>query len=585
MNSTRSTTTERRFQIRPLAFLALMVALGFATVLPFRAVVNEMARDRAYPLPYLSLLPHWKGSAFKIGLVDSAATRAFYRRDPSATGADRIPAAWRGFFDDESIAYEIFDTIPAADAHDCQVLVLPAVICVSDDELAAVRSNMERGIGLVFTWDFACRDAAGGWRPVSGLQIHVGLSSQDGVPEVYPAESHCEVARLPWITDSVPTGQNLLVPRSSTPLMAVNVEPRNQVAARWVGLTGRVWGEKESVGVAMVTGTSRDSRYFWMGFNLGETRARDPSSLAMRDLMRQVLFWAARAPQVAKPPFPDGLHGGAWTGINLRKAMQGTPLESSAFDAGGSNAVWFVDASWVENDVEMRRLSVRGEVALLAEEGVADGWNVAEMRSIRKRLGRQVGYDVEGIRVEGPLLDATIDQLSTAGFRYVVTRDVESAVPRLVRQTRAIPIFSRPRYLWLIPDAGTFSELPAMARLTGRIYEWSDLPDKPSDALDTGLLTGTLRDIRRRWETWSAMKASILQSGGSGSILAFSNTGSVTEHGVQFSLLVPANAVPSLAASTLHSPILVPTPLGNGAWEVRFKTLSAGYNHAYRLTY
>jgi hypothetical protein len=261
------------------------------------------------------------------------------------------------------------------------------------------------------------------------------------------------------------------------------------------------------------------------------------------------------------------------------------PLEHSAFEKGKSDPVWFVDASWMENDVEIRRLSAQGEVSLLAEEGVADGWSLAEVRSIRKRISRQVGYDVEGIRIEGPLLDATIDKLSLAGFRYVVTRDVESALPRLVRQTRAIPVFSRPRYLWLIPDAGTFAGLPATARLTGQVYEWSDRPVKRTNAPDGAFLTGTLRDIRRRWEAWSALKVSILQSGGSGSVLAFSNTGFVSEHEARFLVLVPSGAVPRLAASALHSPALVPTPLGGGAWEVRFKTLAAGYNHAYRLSY
>ena len=68
-------------------------------------------------------------------------------------------------------------------------------------------------------------------------------------------------------------------------------------------------------------------------------------------------------------------------------------------------------------------------------------------------------------------------------------------------------------------------------------------------------------------------------------MLAFSNTGFVSEHEARFLVLVPSGAVPRLAASALHSPALVPTPLGGGAWEVRFKTLAAGYNHAYRLSY
>jgi len=168
---------------------------------------------------------------------------------------------------------------------------------------------------------------------------------------------------------------------------------------------------------------------------------------------------------------------------------------------------------------------------------------------------------------------------------YVVTRDVESALPRLVRQTRRVPIFSRPRYLWLIPDEGTFVGISAVARLAGRVYEWSDLPDGPSETSVGAILTGTLREIRQRWEEWSALKVSVLQSGGSGSVLAFSNTGFVTENDVHFSLLVPSDTQPRLDASAMHSPDLVPTPLGDGAWDVRFKTLSAGRNHAYRLTY
>jgi hypothetical protein len=585
MSPFRSLPSGARVAIRPLPFLALIVVLGFATVLPFRAVVNEMARDRAQPKPYVSVLPQWKGNAFKIGLVDSAATRAFYRRDPAATGEGRIPKAWRSFFESERFGYEVFSTIPAADAHGCQVLVLPSVTCVSDDELAAVRSNMEKGVGLVFTWDFGCRDAVGEWRPVSGLQVHVGVSSRSGVPEVYPAESHCEVVCLPWISDNVPTGQRLLVPRSGTPLVAANVEPRNQIVAHWVALTGRVQGEKEFSGAAMVAGTFRESRYFWMGFNLGETRERDPSSLAVKDLMRQVLTWTAQAPQMVKPSFPDGLRGGAWTGVNLRRAVRGMPLPPSGFEDGAISPVWFVDASWLENDADVRRLAERGELAILAEEGVADGWTADEMRSFRERFSALAGYDVEGIRVEGPLLDATLDHLSKAGFRYVVTRDVESALPRLVRQKRAFPVFARPRYLWLIPDAGTSAGRSTVACMTGRVYEWSDLPDGTEDASGGTLLTGTLQKIRQRWEAWSTMKVSIVQSGGSGSVLAFSNTGFLPENDVRFALWVPTNAQPRVVASTLHSPALKPTPVGDGAWEVRFKTLAAGRNHTYRLSY
>ena len=576
---------------RAPAFLLITLVLLASAYLPFRSVMNEMARDKALPVPYPGLIPG-TGPApaprFKVGLVDSAATRAFTSADPAATGAGAIADAWRDFLDSERILYEVYDSVPETGRHECRVLVLPAVTCVSNRELASLRVFLEQGGGCLFTWNFGSRDETGAWRDFSGLQTLAGISVQAGAPEIFPAESQCRIAPVPWITDVIPTGQRLLVPRYAAPTVARTMEPRNVPAGHWLAAAPDAKGETVPAAAAMTAGSYRGGRTFWMGFNLGDTRDRKPQSLVLRDLMRQVILWTGNCPQVVKPHFAKGWTAAAWTGVNV-PADAATPARAAEAAArAGLRPVWFADPALMDTAPGALNLLARaGEVALLSGEGAADGWTIAELAGMRKRLSEIVGTDVEGIRVEGALLDATTDKISRAGFRYLVTRDAESDLPRLVREKRVVPVFARPRYLWKVPDARTAGPPARPGRLEGRLLTLDDLDTgaPPRSPAAPGVLTDTLAGLRVGWERWFSLKASVVTSGGSGSVVSFSNTGSETCLDAVYPLLVPGPGVPRLTPSNIRTPQPRITPAGPGVWEMEFSSIAAGQNLAYRLLY
>ncbi|MFO1528145.1 MAG: hypothetical protein U1F77_00095 [Kiritimatiellia bacterium] len=574
---------------RAPVFLLITLGLLAATYLPFRAVMNEMARDKALPVPYPGRLPG-SGPApaprFKAGLVDSAATRAFFAADPLSTGTGAITAAWRSFLDAEGILYEVFDAVPETGRHECRVMILPAVSCASNRELASLRVFLEQGGGCIFTWDFGTRDEHGVWREFSGLKTLAGISAQEGTPEIFPAESQCSIAPVPWLTDVIPTGQHLLVPRYAAPMLARTMEPRNLAAGHWLAASPGAKGESEPSSPAMAAGAYRGGRTFWMGFNLGDTRDRKPQSLVLRDLMRQVILWTADCPQVVKPTFPKGWTAAAWTGVNVPADAPALGLAGETARRTGVRPVWFADpALMASSPGGLHLLADAGEVALLSGEGAADGWTVRELKGMRERLSEICGADVEGIRVEGALLDGTMDKISRAGFRYLVTRDAESELPRLVREKRTVPVFSRPRYLWEIPDARSSGPTRLAGRMEGRLFSLDEFCAASPPPAAKGVLSDTLCGLRRGWELWSSLKSSVVTSGGSGSVVSFSNTGSDGARDCVFRLWIPSRAMPRLVPSNIRTPQPRISPAGPGVWDMEFPSIAAGQNLAYRLLY
>jgi peptidoglycan/xylan/chitin deacetylase (PgdA/CDA1 family) len=181
------------------------------------------------------------------------------------------------------------------------VLVAPAPVCLSAEEVTALREHAERGGQLVVSWAAGARDSACEWL---GWDAAVEIT---GAVEIRDLESR------EALYFTVPSG----LPLSSGFDPGTRVELRHEAQLAATTRGARVYwsdwslnpdpAERASdVNAAVLTDwTEQGGRVVWFGFRLDQG-ARPLDEERIQRLVRNGLRWAAGIPVAAVEPWPGG---------------------------------------------------------------------------------------------------------------------------------------------------------------------------------------------------------------------------------------------------------------------------------------
>jgi len=248
-------------------------------------------------LPAAAAVP--PGRSFDAALYVSGSTAGFF---PDSAFYPKLVDGWEARIRAAGgRVRRVEDASGLGDLSPATLLVVPAGLCLSRREVAAVQGHLAAGGSVVATWATGARDGRCEWR---GWETVARLS---GTPDIRQLESR-EALYL-----TLPGGTPLL--DGLSPGTRIELRPGSQLAA---GLSGRhaYWSDWSlnpepaasggvADGAAVARTTEEGGRAVWLGFLVSEA-ATPRDSLLLERVAEGGIRWAADVPSAEVAPWPGG---------------------------------------------------------------------------------------------------------------------------------------------------------------------------------------------------------------------------------------------------------------------------------------
>jgi|GEM_PF-3299346 len=393
----------------------------------------------------------------------SAATDRYNK----ANGHQRnLAERWVVFLESEGFSARSTDTWPAPERlARYNVLIMPAVSCMGDAEISQVKAFAEAGNGVVLTWAAGVQDEEGNWRERSLLAHMAGVVIRDPPPAIEEDYAALTLSSQSPLANGSPPGYVLRIRRYDPPVACRALEPRSIQAGSWV--EEHVFKTEPSSilsfldqSSALLHGSYGMGRFVWMGFTIISEDTEPHHASAFRELIRNAVLWAGRQPQAVKPSWPDNAPSAFTLSVEARTPDDLDPRllalirkhrvpmtvyasPSVMTDPSVQGLLRQADLEWdvlgMENDDVEDTASLREHVARLKD--IRHTWET-------KTNNKQLGYRA----MAGQASEGMMDALVRAGFRFITVTDSDRAIPHIVRSYRPVPLVTRARELWMLPQ-------------------------------------------------------------------------------------------------------------------------------------
>ncbi len=530
---------------------------------------------------------------------------------------------WQELLTTERVTAEIIADWPA-DHTRYDLLILPAVACMSDADMEWVKAFLRNGGGVIMSWATGVRDADGEWRAQS-LLAHVGGITTGPSPALTGSPVHATMAlsaQTP-LTSGLPPGLPLQVKAYGEPLSGSVLEPRAQLSAHWLPMAGATPVRRGRPAThapgAIVHGTYHRGRFVWLGFADLAAVTHPDYPQAITRIARNALHWVSRRPRASKPLWPQRADSAFSLSIAVRDVAD---LESPLWELVRLHRLpvtLFVtaeyggtDPQWVDSlPHQVERGLLDDQPAKRAEPYVLR----AETRRLRNKR-RLVGaaFDDSTIRpgyraADGQHTEELLNALVRAHFDYAVTRTTAAIHPQVVRSFRPVPLVTRARELWQLPEiplrdllsadqaAGTSlrSAFDAIHEAGGYFNLWVD-----GDQLDAAQLSQLdlfFYQLRQQntwiapvgavyafWRDWGHIDIATTHDAIGQTSLHISNSGLASVHDAAFHIDIDTEVEQMvLHPLTLGSPAIRATAVEPQRWEIHFGQIPPGKNFSYQL--
>lgn len=600
----------RRISRYSVFFLVLVIILITGAVWQYRGLMVEID-DGTNPMLYNMGRQKSDGASplsLRIALVQSEDTAA-------ALGSDRqsyynMINVWEEFLDSINLNYSVVPNIPLSDdAESFNLIILPSVTCIGEADSDGIKDFLKTGKGVLMTWASGVRDQRGRWRKYSILQEICGLDVADPPPELTGGLSSFLLLSHSFIGMSSPPGLSIDLTCYDKPLSARVVEKRTIIDGIWkkdddgspnhsINLTDEL--------AAIVHGNYLGGRYVWLGFPLTSGIGAPEQTQALRSIIREAILWAGDQPRANKPMWPGEQSSVMSISLNIKTPEDIRPDIFKLARRYHINLTSFIDMRLAMNNPTIVLAAAEaGEVALLANESEAVNIDKGYLIKLRKRVKEITGKAVIGFRVTGSVEDETYETILRAGFEYLSTPDFDRIVPKIVRSYRPVPVLTKPRYLWLVPEMPActqpcssvllINELSQTVALGG-YYCLSITPGQYSadltDHLERLIISAqkenvwitTVRDMKKAWAWWDNIKISTKPFSANRTSIHVSNTGRKSASGITINMYFP-NPIDDLEIKGMMLGTEIPKASSDDGkhWKLKLKRLGAGKNVAYTV--
>ncbi len=329
---------------------------------------------------------------------------------------------------------------------DNALLVVPAGVCLEDDERDAIDDHVARGGHLLATWALGVRDEQCEWVGFRFLR------------DVTGAEAAGTVADRPPTYLMVPHGSVLAAGLPPGVRIELKTEPWMTVRA---GSSVAYWSDFAlnplaapgggAAGVAVARSAESGSRVAWFGYRL-DVAARERDQLLLERLARNAVLWAAGHVVAEVEPWPDGYRAALAVTQDVEHNFRNSRRLAERFSAIGVPVTFFVVTQLAMEQPALAELLLSaGEVGSHSVDhrqvaGRLSSTQLAGSRQARADVARWTGVPALGFRPPRELYDeSTLEAWRRVGGLYLAGwNDSRVAAPEIFR-IRFGPLILLPR--------------------------------------------------------------------------------------------------------------------------------------------
>ncbi len=600
-----------------LANLALV-----AGIWQYHRVIVEVSDGAASDLYQGVLHPferqsHLARHSLRVALIQSEYTAASFGENRQ--NYYNLIKIWERLLDHEGFGYHTLTDVPrGSDIDQYNLLVLPSTSCMSEDQRQAVKDFLQAGKGVVMTWACGTRNEYGQWERYSLLHEIGGMEVVDPPPASSRELSTAMLSGGYPITADLYPGFRLSVTRFDRPISCYVREDRVMIDGVWTDVEEPSF-ELHSVRnrAAVTHGSYLGGRFVWMGFSVGSCRATPVQRDAFFGLVRNSMVWAGHQVQAFKPVWPNeknctvsitqNIYGPEDVDLRLLALLRKHRVPVTSFVVTGAMA---------ESEALMQQLAAVGEVGVLGAPDVdfkalslseQEKHLTAEKRAIKALCGKSpTGFRPSSGKA---FSERTLDALVHSGYRYISTVDYDRMVPNAVRTFRKIPLITRPKLLWMLPEMpyisssdssvvsdntmlSHFAQIHALNGFYCLSFQPSTLDAGFVDRLDAllesikreNVLLATGFGVTEVWKGWDHIKMTTLHMSSHRTSLKISNTGVDNVDDIVMYVELP-RIVSKLNIESMTLGTELPDSMSHDGirWKLYLDSLSAGKNVTYYL--
>lgn len=609
-------------RLRFLWLMLIAVVVLVAGLWQYHRLIVEVSEGATADL-YRNILSPFKGGdhsgghPLKVALLQSEATAASF--GDGKAGYYNLIKLWQQLMETANFGYETLNTVPVGkDAESFNLLVLPAVRCMSYEEREAVKAFLRSGKGVLMTWAVGTQNEFGQWERYSLLNEVGGMELAGAPPVTRQNMSAMMVSGGYPLTANLYPGFRLNITAFDQPVSCYVREDRTEVDGVWTNPdepTFELHSVRDRAGVTH--GTYAGGRFVWTGYTIGSGQNLEEQRDAFYTLLRSSMLWAGHQVQAFKPVWPEGRLGV----LAITQDVFGPQdVDSRIIELTRKHRITLT--SYIRPDAFLKypelvaQLNSAGEIGLLGDPAANyESRSLAEQEREFKvsagQLERLTGKRPQGFRLSGgqPFNDHTLDALVRAGFSSIVSRDLDRMVPKAERSYRRIALLTRPRTLWQIPEVPylksgapdvdventmtvQFSQILALGGLYCLSFTPSaldgDFPRRLNALIEMAKKVQvpviTTRDLIAFWEGWDNIKIATRYVSPQRTSLKISNTWVDSVNNVIVNIEMPyVQRRLNVESMTLGTPL--PDSMSNSGlrWRLYLDRLGGGKNVVYYI--
>ena len=400
----------------------LVLLLGLQIFWPGRisvSVVGEQPADTTPPASIRVAILRSRETAGFLRMGDTYEAHALYWRDLLGR------RGWNSdFVSDDQLEHKL-------DAY--QVLVLPAVTCLSRRQMDAILAFVRKGNGVVATWATGTRNERGSWLGWQFLQELTGADAFE-ISALGPPWYLALGTANPLTIGSAAGSRAQIVSAERIAATALHVD------AYWSDFRFFPADSKLPASYlgAMLHKQNSQGRVVWLGFH------ENSSAASGKELVDSVLLnsvaWTARKPRVMVDPWPAPYSSAILLALQLEDSPANANYTADMLLQNRVEGSFFALSEDPRQGRELlQTLGRAGEVGSHGRRAVPLDrmgrlQSADELLSSRRTLAKRSGHSVSGFApVYGALPLADMPLLGLTGYRYFLAGgDGTSALPQML---------------------------------------------------------------------------------------------------------------------------------------------------------
>jgi len=322
----------------------------------------------------------------------------------------------------------------------CDVLVLPSTVCLSEKQKVSIRSLLQAGGGVICTWATGTRDERGKWMGWDFLRELTGAVSFQ--PPARPAPWFISFQAGSPVTAGAPSGARLQVD-SPERLQATALS----VDAYWSD--ARLFPSDSNLPAnfqgAVLHHELGDGRVVWFGFQENSAVRGASNKVILDAALTNAAAWTGHRTVVCIHPWPHPYRVGALLACNVGGNPRDAVFAARSLARGQARGTFFYNGDSIKGQRELaRQIGQAGELAVHADgtvlpaqaSGFALWWGLQSARWNLWRLGRKRPLGVQAPEEAFGL--AMYRAMAAAGLRYFLTGgESETCLPAVMRVSQA----------------------------------------------------------------------------------------------------------------------------------------------------